>query len=63
VILHVTDFHFRKKWYEWLARRAADYEAVCFSGDMLDMFCGPARAVTSSKPSSLARQEEMYQYY
>jgi len=55
MILHVTDFHFRKKWFEWLALRAADYDAVCFSGDMLDMFCGPARAITSSKPSSLTR--------
>ncbi|MFZ5496516.1 MAG: metallophosphoesterase family protein [Verrucomicrobiota bacterium] len=37
-ILHVTDFHFRRPWFEWLARRAPEFDLCCFTGDWLDMF-------------------------
>ncbi|HTB81270.1 MAG TPA: metallophosphoesterase [Opitutaceae bacterium] len=36
-LLHVTDFHFRRRWFEWLAREALRYDACCYTGDFLDM--------------------------
>ena len=39
-ILHVTDFHFRKRWYAWLSEAALGYDLVCFTGDFLEMFTG-----------------------
>jgi predicted MPP superfamily phosphohydrolase len=35
-ILHVTDFHFRKHWFQWVEKVASNYDAVCFTGDFLD---------------------------
>lgn len=46
-LLHVTDFHFNKSWYAWLAENGAKYDACCFSGDLLDMF---ANAKTGLRP-------------
>lgn len=37
-LLHVADLHFRKPWFKWLAAQAAQFDAVCFSGDLLDVF-------------------------
>jgi len=50
-ILHISDFHFRKKWFRWLEERASDFEAVYFTGDFLD----------ASKPNELPRQIEWVQ--
>lgn len=36
-ILHTSDFHFRKEWFEWLAKQASNFDACCLSGDLLDM--------------------------
>jgi Icc-related predicted phosphoesterase len=36
-ILHVTDFHFNKRWFDWLLHRAPDHDLVVMSGDMLDL--------------------------
>ncbi len=36
-ILHVTDFHFNKRWYDWLLHRAPAHDLVVMSGDMLDL--------------------------
>ena len=36
-ILHVTDFHFNKRWFDWLLRRAPAHDLVVMSGDMLDL--------------------------
>jgi len=51
-ILHVTDFHFRQRWYEWLASRASEYEAVCFTGDFITMYTGQHQPSSDSRPSS-----------
>lgn len=37
-LLHVSDLHFRKYWFEWAAAQAAHFDAVCCSGDLLDVF-------------------------
>ena len=37
-LLHVTDLHFRTHWFEWVSAQALAYDAVCFSGDLLDVF-------------------------
>lgn len=37
-LLHVTDLHFRRPWLDWLVAQARRYDAVCFSGDLLDLF-------------------------
>jgi Icc-related predicted phosphoesterase len=36
-ILHVTDFHFNKRWFDWLLHRAPAHDLVVMSGDMLDL--------------------------
>jgi len=36
-ILHVSDFHYHHPWFDWLAAQAADYDAACLTGDLLDM--------------------------
>lgn len=36
--LHVSDLHFRAHWFEWVAAQSRSYDAVCLSGDLLDMF-------------------------
>jgi Icc-related predicted phosphoesterase len=35
-LLHVTDFHFNKAWFDWLRRRAPAHDVVVMSGDLLD---------------------------
>lgn len=37
-ILHLTDLHFRQRWLDWAHVVAANYDLVCISGDLLDMF-------------------------
>ena len=36
-ILHVTDFHFNKRWFDWLLHRAPPHDLAVMSGDMLDL--------------------------
>jgi len=36
-LLHVSDFHFRREWFNWLTKQAGDYDACCFTGDFLDI--------------------------
>lgn len=40
-LLHVSDFHSNKSWFEWLAERSQNFDAVCFAGDFLSLFPGP----------------------
>jgi predicted phosphodiesterase len=35
-ILHVTDFHFNQRWFDWLLNHAPAHDLVVMSGDMLD---------------------------
>jgi predicted phosphodiesterase len=37
IILHVTDFHFNKRWFDWLLHSAPAHDLVVMSGDMLDL--------------------------
>jgi len=37
IILHVTDFHFNKHWFEWLLVNAPPHDLLAMSGDMLDL--------------------------
>jgi Icc-related predicted phosphoesterase len=36
-ILHVSDFHFNKRWFDWLLHRAPAHDLTVLSGDMLDL--------------------------
>lgn len=36
-ILHVTDFHFNKHWFDWLLHRAPAHDVTVMSGDLLDL--------------------------
>lgn len=36
-ILHVSDFHFNRAWYNWLLDRAPPHDLLVMSGDMLDL--------------------------
>jgi len=43
-ILHVTDFHFNRRWFNWLLSTAGTHDVVVMSGDMLDLSVAtPAR--------------------
>lgn len=35
-ILHVTDFHFNKRWFHWLLHHAPPHDLAVMSGDLLD---------------------------
>lgn len=37
-ILHCTDFHGNRHWFDWLADQAAGFDLVCLTGDHLDAF-------------------------
>ena len=37
-VLCVADLHGREAWYEWLLRKAGDYDAIAVAGDLVDMF-------------------------
>lgn len=36
-ILHCSDFHGNKAWFDWLAESAADFDLACLTGDHLDL--------------------------
>ncbi len=36
-LLHVTDFHFNKRWFDWLLHHAPAHDLVVMSGDLLDL--------------------------
>lgn len=36
-ILHVTDFHFNKRWFNWLPDNAPSHDLLVMSGDMLNL--------------------------
>jgi len=36
IILHVTDFRFNKRWFDWLLHRAPEHDLTVLSGDLLD---------------------------
>lgn len=35
LILHISDFHFHRPWFHWLAGQALNYDVACLSGDWL----------------------------
>lgn len=35
-ILHTTDLHFNKHWFEWLSNQEEHYDVLCITGDFLD---------------------------
>lgn len=37
IILHVTDFHFNKRWFNWLSHQAPPHDLLVMSGDLLDL--------------------------
>jgi Icc-related predicted phosphoesterase len=36
-ILHVTDFHFNQRWFDWLLDRSPPHDLLVMSGDLLDL--------------------------
>jgi len=36
-LLHCSDFHGNRRWFDWLAQNAASYDLVCLAGDHLDL--------------------------
>lgn len=36
-ILHVSDFHYNKAWFDWLLNDAPPHDVVAMAGDMLDL--------------------------
>ena len=37
-LLHVTDFHGNRRWFDWVVDHATDFDAIAYTGDFLDMF-------------------------
>jgi Icc-related predicted phosphoesterase len=43
-LLLTGDLHYRIHWFRWLIEEAPNFDLVCISGDLLDMFQrSPAR--------------------
>lgn len=36
-ILHVTDFHFNQRWFDWVLHDAPSHDLLVMSGDLLDL--------------------------
>lgn len=36
-ILHVTDFHYNTRWFDWLLDKAPPHDLLAISGDLLDL--------------------------
>lgn len=36
-ILHVSDFHFNQRWFDWLLHHAPTHDLLVMSGDLLDL--------------------------
>lgn len=47
-ILHTTDLHFNKQWFEWIAEQQNSFDIFCITGDFLE----------SSKDETLLEQIE-----
>ncbi len=39
-LLHITDLHANRRWFQWIADHAEEYDLIAFTGDFLDLF-GP----------------------
>jgi predicted phosphodiesterase len=37
-LLHVTDFHANRRWFNWVLDHAEDYDLIAYTGDFLDNF-------------------------
>jgi Icc-related predicted phosphoesterase len=35
-ILHTTDLHFTKHWFEWISDQQQSYDVFCITGDFLE---------------------------
>ena len=35
-ILHTTDLHFNKKWFNWIEKQQNGYDILCITGDFLE---------------------------
>ena len=35
-ILHTTDLHFNKKWFQWISKQQDKFDIFCISGDFLE---------------------------
>lgn len=58
-LLHVSDLHFRPHWFKWVAEQSRNYDAVCLSGDLLDMF---GTAKTSLRAQAKWTREWLREY-
>lgn len=47
-ILHTTDLHFNKKWFDWIEQQQSSFDVCCITGDFLE----------SSKEETLQEQIE-----
>lgn len=37
-LLHCSDFHGNKRWFDWLVDQSANHDLICLTGDHLDLF-------------------------
>jgi predicted phosphodiesterase len=55
-ILLTADLHYREHWFRWLIEQGPNYDLVCISGDLLDIFRGEPRIHQTSDVSRWIRQ-------
>jgi predicted phosphodiesterase len=55
-ILITADLHFRLHWFRWLIEQGANYDLVCISGDLLDMFKFESRTEQAREVSRWIRE-------
>lgn len=58
-ILHVTDFHFHPRWFEWLVEGAPPHDLLCISGDILSADSPAAHGRQADQVVSWLRRVEV----
>jgi Icc-related predicted phosphoesterase len=55
-LLITADLHFRLQWFRWLIEQAPDFDLVCISGDLLDMFKSETRLEQAREVQTLVKE-------
>jgi predicted MPP superfamily phosphohydrolase len=55
-LLITADLHFRIHWFRWLIEQAPNFDLVCVTGDLLDMFKSETRMEQAREITRLIRE-------
>ena len=55
-LLHATDLHYNKHWFDWIVTQQENFEIFCLSGDFLE----PASSNPGIDPKSKIPQHNIF---